>query len=190
MLQNRLKLKGKIQILSWVSYIDSMPERKQCTFLEQPMLHDQIWLSPGNEKNNYKANGKKNVSSLLLYRTASTLQSNVQNIIQSWPLLDVRSAFGQLHFHYVRMRVRVWASRWLQGTLSSANGRAAAHMNLKCTACTKPVQEQSILNPSMGRVVGHTLLLLGEVLLAIIRFCEKRQRASCKHVTIRGTTLQ
>lgn len=59
MLQNRLKLKGKIQILSWVSYIDSMPERKQCTFLEQPMLHDQIWLSPGNEKNNYKANGKK-----------------------------------------------------------------------------------------------------------------------------------
>lgn len=28
MLQNRLKLKGKIQILSWVSYIDSMPEKK------------------------------------------------------------------------------------------------------------------------------------------------------------------
>lgn len=55
--------------------------------------------------------------------------------------------------------------------LSSANGRAAAHIHLTCTACAKAVQVQSIANPSMGRVV-HTLPPLGEEHLAIDRFCE------------------
>lgn len=61
--------------------------------------------------------------------------------------------------------------------LSSVNGRAATQKHLRCTACAKAVQAQSIANPSMGRVV-HTLPPLGEELLAIDSFCEEKQRVS------------
>lgn len=56
--------------------------RKQCTFLEPPILHNQIWFSQ-EMRERIVMPMKKIVSSLLLYRISGALQPNVQNAIQS-----------------------------------------------------------------------------------------------------------
>lgn len=84
----------------------------------------------------------------------------------------------------------IWAGGWLHRNCRPQS-RAAAHMHLTCTARAKTVQAQSIANPSMSRVVVHTLPPLGGELLAIVRFCEERQRVPWKSISSgKVTTVQ
>lgn len=82
----------------------------------------------------------------------------------------------------------IWAGGWLHRNCR-LQSRAAAHMHFTCTARAKTVQAQFIANPSMSRVVVHTLPPLGEELLAIV--CEERQRVPWKSISSgKVTTVQ